>query len=233
MRGTYLNTATVLVGTAAGLGLRGVLPESLGSNVRDVIGVATVALGVRMFLQTKSPVVPIGAALVGMVIGSLIGIQAGLDALGNILQSHFASHSYGNFAAGFVAASLLFCIGPMTVLGCIEDGLTGKSPLLFVKSIFDGISALFFAAALGVGVVFSAATVLVVQGSLTLGARSLSKATEGKGRIEELTACGGLMLIALGVRILGLKDTQVADILPGLALAPLAVVMLARRRWYP
>lgn len=209
------------------------MPESLGSNVRDVIGVATVALGVRMFLETKSPVVPIGAALVGMLLGSLIGVQAGLDSLGKVLQSHFATNSDGNFAAGFVAASLLFCVGPMTVLGCIEDGLTGKSPLLFVKSIFDGISALFFAAALGVGVLFSAATVLVVQGALTLAARSLSKVTAGEGRIEELTACGGLMLIALGVRILGLKEIPVADMLPGLLLAPLAVAMLARRRWYP
>lgn len=232
MRGTLLNTGTVIVGALVGVGLSGVLPQAYGEAVRDVIGVSTAALGVRMFLKTKSPVVPIGAALLGILLGRLMGIESALGLLGDRFRDLFAGSSHSTFKEGFVTTSLLFCVGPMTILGCIEDGLEGKSHLLLVKSVFDGVSALFYAAALGWGVLLSGLTVLVVQGGITLSARPLSRATSGEGRLEEMTACGGLMLCALGLRILGVKAVPVGDMLPGVVIAPAVAAIMVKRGWY-
>lgn len=230
MRGTYLNTATVIVGAVAGAGVGDIMPHVYGDAVRQVIGIATGALGIRMFIKTRSPVIPIGAAMFGTLIGMLIGIESALGSLGQWFKNVLGAG--GEFKNGFVTTSIIFCVGPMTVLGCLEDGMQRKPHLLVVKSIFDGFTGFFFAASLGWGVLLSAGTVFVVQGVLTLSARPLSVAVAGEGRVDEMTACGGLVLIALGLRILNVIQMPVGDMLPGLILAPAIVAVVSRRGWY-
>ena len=141
------------------------------------IGIATFAMGTKMFLASRNPLIPIGSLILGGLLGHVFGLQAAIDALGRWAQQ--ATGGGEGFAAVFVVTSILFCVGPMTLLGCLEDGLEGNFHLLAIKSILDGISALFFAAASGAGVLLSAATVLVVQTPLTLGARAFGSCWRG------------------------------------------------------
>jgi uncharacterized membrane protein YqgA involved in biofilm formation len=174
-------------------------------------------MGTKMFLSSRNPLIPIGSLIGGGLLGHLLGIQSAIDALGSWAEQ--ATGGGEGFAAVFVATSILFCVGPMTLLGCLEDGLEGRFHLLAIKSILDGISALFFAAASGPGVLLSAGTVLLVQIPLTLGARSLRFLSEKRSILDEMTAAGGLILMAIALGLLELKSLPTADFIPALALA--------------
>lgn len=221
--GTLLNVATVVVGGTAGTLLGSRLPEKVQTTLVNGIGLMTLLIGVQMALQAHSVVLVLVSLLLGGVIGCLLGVADRLDALGAALQRRLAGLG-GKVSEAFVTTSLIFCVGPLTILGSIQDGLQGRIDLLTVKSALDGITALAFASTLGPGVLLSAGTILLYQGGLTLGA-GFVRSTLTDEMIGAMTAVGGLMIVGLGLEILRLRELRVANYLPALVIAPLAVAL--------
>lgn len=229
MRGTLLNTATVLGGSAVGLAIGRQLPVAYEHIALQGLGLVTFGIGMRMFLQTKNPIVVAIAIAAGGCLGLAIGLAAGLDSVAEWAHRLVGGGSDGaSFTTGLVAASILFCVGPMTVLGCVQDGLEGNIELLSLKSTMDGVAAIFLAATFGFGVLFSAAIVLIFQGLLTLLARPLAPLTKIPDLISELSATGGAMMLAIGLGLLEVVKIQVVSYLPALFLAPLVAIALKR-----
>jgi uncharacterized membrane protein YqgA involved in biofilm formation len=227
MRGTLLNTATVGGGALVGLALRHVIPSGWQEVAMSGIGLVVIALGVRMFLPSRNILGVTIAMAVGGILGTIFGLQTGLVAVSEWAKATLGGT--GRFSEAVVTTSVLFCVGPMTLLGCLEDGLEGKTDLLKIKSTLDGVGAVFFAATLGPGVLVTAAIVLVVQGALTLSARSLRSFAQDEVLVAEATAVGGIMMIATALGLLGIKSLPVANYLPALALAP--AITATGRRW--
>lgn len=224
--GTLINIATVLIGGSAGLIVGTRLRKSLNQAVLSVMGLVTMVVGIQMALETKNILIVIFSLVIGTVIGELVNIEALVNRVGQKLERKFSKTKDGRFAQAFVATSLLFCVGPMTILGSIQDGLTGDYSLLATKSMLDGFAAMMFAAAMGVGVLFSALTVLMIQGGLTLFAGSLSGLMT-QAVITEITGIGGVMVISIGLGIVGIKKLNTANMLPALAVAPIIVLILS------
>lgn len=225
MIGTLINTASVVIGTGVGLTARRFLKPRLRETTMQIIGLMTLMVGVQMCIKESNPLLPLASLLTGAILGEWWDIETRLDRLGAALQKRFSNDGESTFSQAFVSTSILFCVGPMTIMGCITEGLTGNYDLLLVKSLLDGVSAAFFTAALGWGVLFSAGTVLIVQGSLTLGAGWIGGLlTEQMKNV--MFATGGLMMLGLGFRLLNLRQIPVANFLPALITAPLLVWML-------
>jgi len=220
MIGTLLNVCTVIAGTLIGRALGARLPKPIQETVMNGIGVITLIIGLKMVLKTGNVLILLGSLLIGGIFGELMRLDVALNALGNTLQKKFAAEGDDSFSKGFVVTSILFCVGPMTILGCIQDGLHGDYHLLAVKSVLDGFSSIAFAAALGWGVICSAGTVLVVQGALTLGAGLFQPLLSRPIYADEITAVGGAMLLALALNLLQLKNIRIASFLPGLLVCP-------------
>jgi len=226
MTGTFLNMATVLVGGGLGLLLGKWIPERIRETVLKGLGLLTLVVGMQMALKTGNVLILMGSALVGGIIGEALSIQGRLDRLGAALQTRFSGGAESRFSEGFVTASLVFCVGPMAIMGAIQDGLSGDYQLLAIKSMLDGFAALAFAAALGAGVLFSIATILLYQGGISLGAAHLEGVLTPP-MIDEMTASGGLIVLGIGFVILDLMHPRVANFLPALAIAPLLVKFVA------
>lgn len=226
MIGTFINTATVVLGTGVGLTARRFLKPRLRETTMQIIGLMTLLIGVQMSVGEKNPLLPLASLLVGALIGEGLDIEGKLDALGNALQQRFSNEGGSTFSQAFVSTSILFCVGPMTIMGCIQDGLRGDYSLLLVKSLLDGVSAAFFTAALGWGVLFSAGTVLIVQGALTLGAGWIGNVLTEPMK-NAMFATGGLMMLGLGIRLLNLRTIPVANFLPALVIAPVLVWLVS------
>ncbi len=233
MTGTFLNVAAVLIGGALGLLFGARVPERLKATVIAGMGLFTVAIGVQMFLKTKNPIIVLGALLIGALLGEWWRIEDGLQALGGILERRFTRNgentkrTSSKFVRGFLTASLLFCVGPLTILGSIQDGLTGNYNLLAVKSVLDGFGALAFASTLGPGVLFSSLVILVYQGGITLLAAQLNSIVTAD-MMNEMTAAGGVILMGLAVSsLLEIKKIRAGNFLPALAIAPLIVWILS------
>ncbi|MDQ1445491.1 MAG: uncharacterized protein QOI20_1955 [Acidimicrobiaceae bacterium] len=238
--GTIVNVATVLIGTAIGLVAGRRVPERLRATVLDALGLITIALGLSDALRTRNFVFPVVALVVGTAVGEAIGIEERLASVGERLRRRATDEDepggerggergggHGSFVEGFVSASLVFCVGPLTVLGSISDGLGHGAQELIVKAAMDGLVAVVFASTLGIGVGFSALTVLVVQGGLTAGAGAADRVLTER-MVAEMTAAGGIMLMGIGVRLLDVKPVRVASMLPALVIAPLLVSLFAR-----
>lgn len=237
MRGTILNVITVLVGTGLGVLLGGRMPERMRITVLDTLGLFTVVLGIvnamdafgadlMARLGRVAVLVVLGALLVGGVVGELIDIEGRLEGAGAWLQRQ-ATRARGDasrFIEGFVVASLVFCVGPLTVLGALQDGLRGDFELLAIKSLLDGFAALAFASALGIGVGFSVLTILAVQGGIALSAGALSSSLTDP-MIAAMNAVGGVLILGIGLRLLDLRQVRVANLLPAIVIAPLIVAL--------
>ncbi len=229
MTGTLLNVATILVGGALGLFLGNRLPERVKATVMAGLGLFTLAYGISMFLQSHNSLVVLGAVLVGAVLGEWWQIEAGLERLGHWLEARVsradAADVDNRFVRGFFTASLVFCVGPMAILGSIEDGLTGNYRTLAVKSVLDGFGALAFASTLGVGVLFSAAMILLYQGGLTLLAGQAQALLTADMQLE-MTAAGGIILLAIAIgSLLSIRPIRSGNFLPALLLAPLLTLL--------
>jgi len=228
--GTLLNAGTVLLGGTAGTLLGSRLPERVRTIVMDALGLTTVLIGLKMALQTTDVLLVLGSLLLGGMAGELLNLDGLLNRLGKRLeervqvrvQERVQTHATarGQFARGFVSASLLFCVGPMTIMGAIQDGLTGDYSTLAIKATLDGFAALAFASSLGLGVIFSALVVLTYQGAITLLA-SYAQSLLTTTMITEMTATGGLLIFAIGLGLLQVKSIRVANLLPAIFLAPL------------
>jgi uncharacterized protein len=230
MTGTIINIISVLVGSALGITLGARLNDKVHETVVRGLGLVTLMLGMQMALGTTNPLIPLGSMVVGGILGEWWDIEGALKRLGGWLEARFNragdEAETSRFIRGFVTTSLLFCVGPLTILGSIQDGLTGDYRLLAVKSMLDGFAALAFSASLGIGVAFSALTVLVIQGGLSLLAAQAG-AVLTDPIITELTATGGIVLLGLSISsLLEIKPIRVANFLPALILAPLIVWML-------
>lgn len=236
--GTVTNVVTVAVGAALGLVLGDRIPERTSRTITDVLGLITLVLGVGSALSMSSEaltaavgpgapmLIVLGSLLLGAIVGSALRIEERLEWGAAWLRQRFAgTGDAGTFVDAIVTPTLLFCIGPMTILGSLSDGLGRGADQLLVKSVLDGFAAIAFASTLGWGVLFSAVAVGLLQGSLTLAAFLLGDLFS-LAQIDALTATGGVMLMALGIRLLKLKDIPVGDLLPALVFAPALVVLV-------
>ncbi len=230
MTGTLINVVTILTGGLLGLILGSRLPERLRQTVMAGLGLFTFAFGLKMFLDTQNALVVLISLLLGAVIGEWLRIEDGLRGIGGWLEAHFTKSSNSaqdnRFVRGFLTASLVFCVGPMAILGSIQDGLTGNFQTLAVKAILDGFGALAFASTLGVGVLFSAVVLLGYQGGISLLAAQL-QALITPAMMQELNATGGVILLAFAVgSLLEVKPIRAGNFLPALVIAPLMVVLM-------
>jgi uncharacterized membrane protein YqgA involved in biofilm formation len=229
MTGTLLNVAAVLLGSLLGLRFGAYIPEKLKETIIAGMGIFTAAMGVQMFLKTENPLVVLGALLIGTLLGEWWRIEDGIHWLGAFLERRFSREEdddANRFVRGFLTASLLFCVGPIAILGSIQDGLSGDYSLLAVKSVLDGFGSMAFASTLGIGVAFSALILLVYQGGISLMGAQLN-AIVTASMMNELTATGGILLIAIGIsNLLEIKKIRAGNMLPGLLIAPLLVWVL-------
>ncbi len=231
MTGTIINIITVLLGGTLGMFFGARLPERVRQTVVAGLGLFTLAIGLQMFLKTENALIVLGSILVGGILGEWWKIEDALQALGAWLEMRFTTNqsadSQGSrFIRGFMTASLLFCIGPMTILGAIQDGLTGDYKLLAIKAIMDGFASLAFASSLGIGVLFSTLVILVYQGGISLLAAQV-QALVTSSMMNEMTAVGGLLLCGLAIStLLEIKRIRVGNFLPALLIAPLIVALL-------
>jgi len=225
--GTLLNLVTVLFGGLIGTFLGDRLPPRLRENVVAGVGLFVLVMGAKFAIDTANLLYLLGAILIGGVVGSLAGIERRLNDLGAVIQRRFAAPGEtSTIAEAFVTASIVFCVGPLTFLGAIRNGLSGDASLLAIKSVLDGFSAIAFAATLGWGVLLSLAVILVYQGGLAAGA-SLFSNLLSEPQLREMSAVGGLLIVGVGLKLLKIRDVQVADYLPAIAVAPLLVAAVA------
>jgi uncharacterized protein len=228
LSGTLLNALTVLVGGLLGTVLGDRLPERLRENVVRGVGLFTLAMGTKFAIDTSNLLYMLGSILLGGVIGSLWGVDRRLNDLGAALQRRFAaSGGGGTVAEAFVTASIVFCVGPLTFLGSIQNGLTGDASLLAIKSVLDGFTAIALAATLGWGVLLTIPLILLYQGGLAIGA-SVFSGLLSELQLREMSAVGGLLIIGVGLKLLSIRDVKVADYLPAILVAPLLVAAVVR-----
>lgn len=222
-RGTILNTATVAVGAGIGLLAGNAVPPEYKDIAQTALGLVTVGLGLKLFLQAKSILLVAAAMVLGGCLGLLLGIQSGIEAFAEWAKQTFGGQGSATFTEAVVSTSILFCVGPMTLLGCLKDALDDDIELIAIKSTMDGLGAIFFAATLGPGVLVTAGVVFIVQGTITLAASPLRKFANDEVMLAEATAVGGTILVAIGLGLLQLKNVPTANYLPALALAPMFV----------
>ena len=230
MTGTLINVVAILFGGVLGLILGSRLPERIRQTVVAGLGLFTLAYGIKLFMDTNNALAVLGSLLFGLLIGEVLQIDGALNRLGIWLEERFVRVNGGaqdnRFVRGFVTASLVFCVGPMAILGSIQDGLTGDYQTLAVKSILDGFAALAFASSLGVGVLFSAAVVLLYQGGISLLAFQAQNVISDAMMLE-MSATGGVLLLAIALSsLLEIKHLRTGNFLPALILAPLVVLLM-------
>lgn len=236
MWGTLLNAVTVLFGSALGLMIGGRLPARIQESVITGLGLVTAYVGVSNAGETGNVIIPLIALVTGVIAGELLALDRRLESFAAWVHARFeGNHAVeaasegavagrARFIEGFVTASLVFCVGPLTFIGSIQDGM-GLSigfEQLAIKSVLDLFAALAFASSLGIGVMFSVLTVLSVQGGLAL-LGSLAGDFMSSAMVNEMTAVGGLILIGLSLMLLDLKKPRIANFLPALIIAPLLV----------
>lgn len=232
MGGTILNVMTVAIGSALGLLVGNRLPERVQESVVTALGLVTLFFGVQNAFATGNPVITLLSVAVGVLIGEFLRLDRALDDFGGWLQTRFGgaqddedeADARQRFITGFVTASLVFCVGPLTFLGAVLDGMGDPLgfQMLAVKSTLDGFASLAFAASFGVGVAFSVLTVFFLQGGLAL-AGMLAGNIMNEAMRNETTAVGGIILMGLALVLLDIKQPRVANFLPALVIAPLLV----------
>ena len=217
--GSVVNVAAIVAGGVAGLLMGSRMPERMRAAVFTGLGLCVLVIGMQMALGTKNPLVMVFSVVLGCITGELLRLEDGLAKLGDVLKARFGSGD-ARFTEGFVSASVLFCIGSMAILGSFDEGLRGDHTILFTKSILDGFASVAFAAAMGLGVLFSALPVFLYQAGLTELATVLQPWLSD-AMMAELTATGGVLILGIGVSILELRRIPLTNFLPALLYAPL------------
>lgn len=217
--GVLVNVLTVLIGSTLGLLLKKQIPEKLTTAVMTAIGLCTVAIGVTGVIKGQNQLVMIISLVLGTIIGTLFDIDGKLTKIGDKLQKKKGENEKSTFSQGFVTASLLFCVGAMTIVGSMNAGISGDNQMLYTKSVLDLISSTMLGASLGIGVLCSSAFVLVFQGGLVALSMALGSFLNDFA-VAELICAGSVMIIALGLNLIGITKIKVANLLPGLLLVP-------------
>lgn len=214
MVGTIVNVGAIIVGATAGVVLRKGIPERFNQTIIQGIALTVMIIGIQMAVSSKNILVVVLSIVVGGLTGEILKIEERLDSFGLWIEERLGD-GQGDFARGFVTASLVYCVGAMAIVGSIQDGLQGNPATLFVKALLDGVSAVFFASTMGLGVAFSAIPVLLYQGSITLLAQYV-QAVLTQPVIIEMTATGGILILGIGIKILGIKEIRVGNLLPSI-----------------
>jgi len=231
MIGTIINVVTVIAGGLLGLLFGGKLPARVREAVLSILGLFTMALGLQMFLETNNALIVLAALLSGTLLGEWWQIEIRLEQFGENLKTRFGKISgrqdLSRFVEGFLTASILFCVGPMAILGSIQDGLTGDYSLLATKAVMDGFAALAFASTMGVGVIFSSIVVFAFQGGISLLALQVQGLITA-AMVAEMSAAGGVILLGIALsNILAIRKIRTGNALPALFLAPFFTAILA------
>jgi len=212
MLGSIVNAVSIVLGSVLGILINKGIKEEYKKIVMDAVGLTVVIMGITSAIKSENLILVIISMVLGSIIGQAIGIQDKLDKLGNRLEERFGKEE-SNFSKGFVTASLVYCIGAMAIIGSLESGITGDHSTLFAKSVLDGITAVIFASTLGIGVAFSAASVLIYEGSISIFASYLSNLMSDPA-ITEMSAVGGILITAIGLNVLGIKKVNAGNMLP-------------------
>lgn len=214
MLGTIVNAGAIILGALFGIIIKKGIKESYKDTIMDGIGLSVVLIGLMGGIEAKNIILVIASIVIGSLIGEALDIDKRLDHLGLSMEKRFGKGD-SNFSKGFVTASLVYCIGAMAIVGALESGLSGNHETLFAKSILDGITAILFASSLGIGVAFSAIPVFIYQGALTLFATVIKDLLTPEA-INEMSAVGGLLILAIGINLMGFKKIKVANMLPAI-----------------
>ncbi|PYZ96249.1 hypothetical protein CR205_18015 [Alteribacter lacisalsi] len=230
LTGTIVNGLAIIIGASIGVKLQKI-PSGMKDTVMKAIGLAVVILGISMALEGQQFLLAIFSLAIGGILGEWMDIEGKLNQAGAVLERKLKRpSSEGNFAGGFVAATLLFVVGAMAVIGALDSGLRNDHSVLYTKSLLDGFSSMIFAATMGIGVLFSAVPVVLYQGSIALAAAVIVTYVPNSLMdlfIAEITAVGGIMILAIGLNILGVKPVRVANLLPAIPLAVLFVWVMS------
>jgi len=212
--GTIVNSVAVVAGALLGVFLRKGIKDQYTSTIMDGMALAVVIIGVMGALEMNNLIVVLASIVVGSIIGERLDLDKRLENLGASMEKRFGRGD-SNFSKGFIMASLVYCIGAMAILGALESGLTGNHETLYAKSVLDGVSAVIFASTFGIGVAFSAVAVFLYQGAITLLASSVKDLLTPEV-INEMSSIGGILIMAIGINILGIKKVKIANMLPAI-----------------
>jgi hypothetical protein len=216
LTGTIVNVAAICAGALVGRYAGRFIPNRMRQTVMAGLGLTVLLIGLQLALKSRQPMIVIGSLILGGVLGELLQIEARLESFGLWLQGRFAGA--GNIAEGFVAASLLYCVGAMAIMGSLQDGLSGTPTILYAKAALDGVASIALASTLGIGVLFSALSVALYQGGITIAAES-AKALLTDTVVLEMNAVGGLLIVAIGLDLIGIKRLPVGNMLPAVFVA--------------
>ena len=227
MIGTIVNSVAVVIGCLIGFLIKGRLKTNISNTIMSRLGLCVLYIGVSGALKGEDTLLMIICIVIGALIGELIDIDKWLSRLGEIIERKVNKVGKSNIsiAEGFVSASLLFCVGAMAIVGSLESGLRGNHDTLFAKSLLDGVTSIILTSTLGIGVIFSAVTIFIYQGLITLGAGMLANVLS-ESVINNMTAVGSLLIIGLGFNILGITKIKVANMLPAVILPVLLGVFM-------
>ena len=214
MLGTIVNCLTIIAGSLVGILFRNGIPEKYNQTVMHAIGLAVILIGMKNALGCNDLLIIIISLALGSLIGELIGIENYLEKLGKYLETKFSKTS-SSFSTGFVTASLMYCVGSMAIVGSLESGLTGNHDTLFAKATLDGIVSIILSSSLGIGVIFAAVPVLLYQGSITLMA-GLLKPLLIPAVVSQMSATGGLLIVAIGLNMIRKDKLRVGNMLPAI-----------------
>lgn len=212
MLGTIVNSIAIILGTIMGIIIKKGMKEKYKSTIMDGIGLIVIIIGITGAIGSENIILVIVSIVIGGIIGELIGIEDKLDNLGETLQDKIGKDN-NNISKGFVTTSLIFCVGAMAIVGSLESGLQGNHETLFAKSLIDGIASIIFASTFGIGVGFSAISVFIYQGTITLFASSIKDLLNPEV-INEMSSIGGILIMAIGINILEIKKIKVGNLLP-------------------
>jgi len=215
--GTLANVAAIAIGTLVGFALKRRLPERINSIVMQGLGLVTALIGLKMMITTQNALIVLVSMVVGGVLGELLRIEERLDRLGARVEARFGKER-GTFAKAFVTSSLLYCVGPMAIVGALQDGLRGDYSILLTKSVMDAIASVAFASTLGIGVLFSTLPVAAYQGGITIGASMLEPYLTSS-MVNEMTATGGLLILGIAMNLLQITKIRVGNLLPAILIA--------------
>jgi len=234
MTGTLLNSGAIFLGGVIGLFLGSRFPEKVKQSIVLALGMFTILFGIQLFLKTENAIIPLLSILFGVLTGEWLNIEERLTSWSSFLERRFLPKNAGektgngNFVQGFLSTALIYCSGPMAILGAIQNGLTGDISTLSVKAVLDGFASLAFASSLGIGVAFSSIPVLLYQGCISLFASQVQMFLSDS-MINELTSVGGIILASIAISsFLDIKKIRTANFLPALIYAPLVTWVIQR-----
>ncbi|MCQ2609777.1 MAG: DUF554 domain-containing protein [Lachnospiraceae bacterium] len=224
MFGVFVNMATIVVGGIIGNILKDGIPKNVSHAVTEVIGLVSLTIGIQGAIKGVETVVVLSALVVGTMVGTFLDIDKMIKNIRKKKKKRFTNdNSLGHtkFVDAFVTSSVLFGIGAMAVLGSIDAGLNHNYQIFYLKALMDGVTSVMFATTLGIGVCFSAITIFLFQGTMTLLAGFLKPIAENIGMMNEITCCGNIMIIAIGLNVLGIMKIKIANMLPAIILTPI------------